>query len=139
MKLRYVACVALAAVCFGCVTKDQYDIRPEEGGDGIPTAVEWQNANNDRLAEVTKIENLKALVSTQAAADALLGQLKGAYTTDPMVMIQIGCATQIALCRKWDKAPEARKIWIAALKRKMAATSDDYIKTFCQQQLWLCE
>ena len=43
-----------------------------------------------------------------------------------------------ALCF-WKPSPAAgRKVWVAALEEKIKATADDYIKTFCQQQLDLC-
>lgn len=125
-------------VLVGCATTDQYDIRPDADTDGIPTAVAWQNQNDAALAEATRPEALSALVSSDAAADALLAQLKGAYATDPVVMTQIGCVTQLVLCPKCKNAAECRRIWVSALRRRMAETHDDYIKTFCQQQLWLC-
>jgi len=132
--------LALAALLAGCATtKDAYDIRPEASNDGIPTAVAWQNANEAKIAAATKPEVLKAFVASDAAADALLAQVKGAYASDPVVMTQIGCVTQLVMCPKCPKATACRKVWVAALERRMASTSDDYVKTFCQQQLWLCK
>ena len=128
-----------ASFLLGCATTDQYDIRPDTENDGIPTAVAWQNDNDAALAAVTKPEVLAKFVSSDAAADGLLAKLKGAYGSDPVVMTQIGCVTQLVLCPKCEKAPACRKTWVAALKRKMTSTDDDYIKTFCQQQLWLCQ
>ena len=31
-----------------------------------------------------------------------------------------------------------RKLWVAALERARANATDDYVKTFCRQQLDLC-
>jgi len=142
MKTSMLVCFSLllfTSLMLGCATTDPYDIRPEASDDGIPTAVAWQNANDARLAAATKPETLVKFVSSDAAADAFLAQLKGAYATDPVVMTQIGCVTQLVLCPKCQQAPACRKTWVAALRRKMAATGDNYVKTFCQQQLWLCE
>ena len=57
---------------------------------------------------------------------------------DPLVLTQIGCVTQLVMCPKCDKAPARRKLWIAALERARANATDDYVKTFCRQQLDLC-
>ena len=119
--------------------KDQYDIRPDAAKDDVPTAVAWQNANDAALAAATRPEVLAKFVESAAAADALLAQVRGAYRTDPIVMTQIACVTELVLCPKCPKASAARKIWVAALNRRKAAANDDYIKTFCQQQLWLCQ
>lgn len=129
----------LGALFIGCATTDQYDIRPDDAADGIPTAVAWQADNAAALAASTTPAALSAFVANAAAADALLAQLKGAYATDPIVMTQIGGVSQFVLCPKCEKAPEFRKVWIAALERKIATTDDDYVRTFCQQQLWICQ
>jgi len=136
---RIVFAGLLASLLLGCATTDQYDIRPDAADDGIPSAVDWQNANDAKLAEATKPEALKAFVASDAAADALLAQVKGAYATDPVVMTQVGCVTQCVLCRKWPQAPAGRKVWVAALERRIDSAKDDYVKTFCRQQLWLCK
>lgn len=126
----------MAAALVGCVTTDQYDIRPDEKDDGIPTAVAWQDDNEAIIADATKPETLRGFVVSEAAADALLAQLKGAYKTDPLVMTQVGGVTQLVLC---PKTSVCRKTWVAALERRIAASDDDYVKTFCRQQLWLCK
>ena len=134
----------LAAV--GCATtpeeakKDQYDIRPEAAAaNAAPTAVEWQNKNDAKLAAATKPEVLAKFVASPAAAEALLAQIGPAYAGDPLVLTQIAAVTQLTMCPKCDKAPTARKVWIAALEKAMASAKDDYVRTFCRQQLDLCE
>ena len=129
----------MAAALVGCATTDQYDIRPDGKDDGIPTAVAWQNDNEAEIADATKPETLRGFVASDAAADALLAQLKGAYASDPLVMTQIGGVTQLVLCPKCPKATACRRIWVAALERRIASSDDDYVKTFCRQQLWLCK
>ena len=58
--------------------------------------------------------------------------------------------TQLVMCPKSLNEPacvfagsspsrEHRKTWVAALKRARAATDDGYVRTFCDQQLRLCE
>ena len=42
------------------------------------------------------------------------------------------------MCPKCPKAPACRKVWVAALERARDAAKDDYVKTFCRQQLWWC-
>lgn len=119
--------------------KNEYDIRPDEkAGQKVQTAVEWQNANDAKLAEQTKPEVLVKFVESPAAADALLAQVGTAYTGDPLVLTQIACVSQLVMCPKCPKAPACRKVWVAALERARDAAKDDYVKTFCSQQLWWC-
>ena len=134
----------LAAV--GCATtpeeakKDQYDIRPEAAAaNAAPTAVEWQNKNDAKLAAATKPEVLAKFVASPAAAEALLAQIGPAYAGDPLVLTQIAAVTQLVMCPKCPKAPACRKVWVAALKRARAKTDDGYVRTFCDQQLRICE
>ena len=130
----------LAAVLVaGCATNDPYDICPDPDDDGIPTAVEWQTSDDGALAAATTSEVLRAFVASDEAADGLLRQIKMAYKTDPVVMTQIGCVTQLVLDPKWPQAPSARRRWAAALRRRIGSTADDYVKAICTQQLWLCE
>ena len=134
----------LAAV--GCATtpneakKDQYDIRPDAAQAGAaPTAVEWQNKNDAARAAATRPEVLAKFVATPAAAEALLAQVGPAYAGDPLVLTQIAAVTQLVMCPKCDKAPAARKVWVAALEKAVASAKDDYVRTFCRQQLDLCK
>ena len=141
---RMVFAVMLAAV--GCATtpneakKDQYDIRPDAAQAGAaPTAVEWQNKNDAALAAATRPEVLAKFVATPAAAEALLAQVGPAYAGDPLVLTQIAAVTQLVMCPKCDRAPVARKVWVAALEKAVASAKDDYVRTFCRQQLDFCK
>ena len=136
--MKFAGMVMAAALVAGCATKDAYDIRPETKDDGVPTSVQWQNANDAKLKAATTPEALAKFVESDAAADALLAQIGPAYKGDPLVLTQIGCVTPLVLCPKCDKAPARRKLWVAALERAWANTTDDYVKTFCRQQLDLC-
>ena len=110
-----------------------------------PMAVEFQDAHDAEIADATEPSVLAAFVADEESALALLAQLKGAYDTCPIVLTQIAAVTQWVMLPEpcawwfWKPSPAAgRKVWVAALEAKMAASTDSYIKTFCQQQLDLC-
>ena len=138
--MRKLLIPALMAVAVCAFAKDQYDIRPDAAKAGAaPTAVEWQNKNDAKIAAATKPEVLAKFVATQAAAEALLAQVGPAYAGDPLVLTQIAAVTQLVMCPKCDKAPAARKVWVAALRKTIAGAKDEYVRTFCRQQLDLCK
>ena len=130
--------LVLGAILAGCATTDQYDIRPDAANDGIPSAVQWQCEKAATLAAATSRATLAKFVASPSAADALLAQLKGAYATDPVVMTQIGCVTQWVMDPANANGAEERVTWVAALERTKLASTDGYVQTFCEQQLWQC-
>ena len=146
-KLIFAMALAAGAVAFAAEEKkDQYDIRPEATSESAPAAVDWQNANDAKIREATEPDVLAAFVASPAAADALLAQVKPAYASDPLVLTQIAAVTQWTMLSDpyflffWKPLPsEGRKIWTAALKRRIAEAKDDYIRIFCRQQLDLCK
>lgn len=107
--------------------------------DGYQMAYEWQRANPKLVADATKPEVLAKFAETPDAADALLAKIGTSYAGDPVALTQIAAVTQLVMCPKCPKAPERRKLWVAALRRAKAASDDGYVKTFCNQQLRLCE
>ena len=107
--------------------------------DGYQMAYEWQRANPKAVEEATKPEVLRKFVETPAAADALLAKIGTCYDGDPVALTQIAAVTQLVMCPKCPKAPACRKLWVAALKRARANTDDGYVRTFCDQQLRICE
>jgi len=107
--------------------------------DGYQMAYEWQTANPELVKEATKPDVLAKFVENDASADAILAKIGTAYDGDPVVLTQIAAVTQLVMCPKCDKAPAARKIWVAALKRSASKTKDGYVRTFCAQQLRLCD
>ena len=143
-KLIFAMVVAVAACAFA---KDQYDIRPDAAkAASAPTAVEWQNKNDAAIAAATEPDVLAAFVADAAAADALLAKIGSAYEGDPIVLTQIAAVTQWVMLPDpcflffWKPSPSAgREVWTAALVRKIAEAKNDYIRTFCRQQLDLCE
>ena len=136
--MKFVGVMMVAALVAGCATEDAYDIRPDAGGDGVPTSVEWQNANDVRLKAATTPETLAKFVASDAAADALLAQIGPAYKGDPLVLTQIGCVTQLVMCPKCDKAPAGRAVWTAALIKAAAESEDSYRTMFLLDQLRWC-
>ena len=141
-KLLFIVLIAAGACAFAA---DQYDIRPDAKAAAAPTAVEWQNKNDAQIAAATADEVLAAFVADAAAADALLAKIGPAYAGDPIVLTQIAAVTQWTMlsdpwyCLFWDGPHTAgRKVWTAALGRVIAQTKDDYVRTFCRQQLDLC-
>ena len=135
---KMILAVAGAMILAGCATKDAYDIRPDAKDDGVPTSVEWQNANDARLKSATTPETLAKFVASDAAADALLKQIGPAYKGDPLVLTQIGCVTQLVMCPKCDKAPAGRAVWTAALIKAAGASTDSYRTMFLLDQLRWC-
>ena len=111
-----------------------------------PLAVNWSKKNDAALAAATADEVLAALVADEAAATALLAKVGPAYSSDPIVLTQIAAVTQWVMlpdpwyCLFWDGPHAAgRAVWKTALAKAIAASKDDYVRTFCRQQLDLCE
>lgn len=107
--------------------------------DGYEMAYEWQQKNPQAVAAATKPEVLAGFVASDAAADALLAKIGTSYDGDPVALTQIAAVTQFVMCPKCPKAPARRAVWAAALRRARAATDDGYVRTFCDQQLRVCE
>lgn len=110
-----------------------------------PLAATWSRENDAAIAAATKESVLADFVSDAASADALLAQLKGAYETDPIVMTQIAAVTQWVMLPDpfflffWKPFPSSgRVVWREALERRASSAMDDYVRTFCTQQLELC-
>ena len=111
-----------------------------------PFAVGWSQAHDAEIKAVTEEEVLAACVADAASAAALLGKIRPAYESDPLVLTQIAAVTQWVMTDDpcflffWKPSPSAgRKVWTEALARKIAESKDDYIRTFCRQQLDLCK
>jgi len=106
---------------------------------GRQMAYEWQRKHAKEIEAATRPEVLKQFVATEAAACKLLGKIGTCYDGDPLVLTQISAVTQLVMCPKCEKAKACRKRWVSALKRTRAKTDDGYVRTFCDQQLRLCE
>ena len=111
-----------------------------------PFAVGWSRAHDAEIKAATEEDVLAACVADAASAAALLGKVKPAYESDPLVLTQIAAVTQWVMTDDpcflcfWKPSPSAgRKVWTEALARKIAESKDDYIRTFCRQQLDLCK
>lgn len=150
--------VLTAALLAGCVTEEKYGAFEPKGELGAPKATafadygsamaghkgyemayEWQCKDPKAVEAATKREVLAGFVASDAASDALLAKIGTAYDGDPIALTQIAAVTQLVMCPKCPKAPACRKVWVAALKRARAKTDDGYVRTFCDQQLRICE
>ena len=155
MKMFLSVAAAVGCACAACVAgaKDSYvDPNPYAGyGTAMqstaeaPLAVNWSRENDEKIAAATEESVLAGFVSDAKSADALLAQLKGAYETDPIVMTQIAAVTQWVMLPDpcflcfWRPCPsDGRVVWKQALERRISTAMDDYVRTFCKQQLELC-
>jgi len=125
--------------------KDAYDIRPDAAKVAAPSAVEWQNTNDVALAEATTDDALAAIVADETSALGLLNRLKGAYATEPLVAFQVAAVSQWVMGEDpsrfafWKPSrSEGRRVWVKALIATAEWNSDNYIKTFCLDQLRWC-
>ena len=114
--------------------------------DRDPLAVNWSKAHDAEIAAATAEDVLAACVADAESAAALLAKIKPAYESAPLVLIQIAAVTQWVMTPDpcflffWKPSPsDGRKVWSAALARKIAESKDVYVRTFCRQQLDLCE
>ena len=158
MKMNVPCLMSLVLLLAGCATEKKYAEFEPKGAlapsnpaayesygpamahcDGYQMAYEWQRANPKLVADATKPEVLAKFVESSEAADELLAKIGTAYDGDPVALTQIAAVTQLVMCPKCPYAPARRKLWTAALKRAKAASDDGYVKTFCNQQLRLCE
>ena len=145
---KILAAVSLVAVFSAFSADDKLNnIKPDaEKALSAPTAVEWQNANDARLASETSDAALAAAVSDEASAKALLAKLKGAYSTDPMTASTVAAVSQYVMIgadAAWyefwrESRPKARDIWSQALIETAKASADAYVKQFCLDQLRWC-
>ena len=163
-KLIFAMMVVAGAVVFAAETKPVAPAKPVEKPKYVdpnkfadyvlamqdtpnaPFAVGWSRAHDAEIAAATAEDVLAGCVESAESSAALLAKIKPAYETDPLTMIQIAAVTQWVMLPDpcflffWKPSPSAgRKVWTGALARKIAESKDDYIRTFCRQQLDLCE
>ena len=103
-----------------------------------PLTVNWQDAHRAEVDAATSVEAVKKLVVTAADADRLLGLVKEAYKTDPLVQMQIAAVSQLSMCTKWEGAPALRRMWTDALLRAAEKANDDYRRLYYLDQLRWC-
>lgn len=112
---------------------------------GDPNAVEWQDDNRDLIEIATSEDVLAGFVRDDLSATRLLAQVRGAYSSNPRALTQVDAVTTWVMGEEpcwlwfWKPSPaKGRKVWVAALKKKLRLSSDDYVKAFCRQQLDRC-
>ena len=104
----------------------------------FPLAVNWQDAHKAEVAAATEPEALRRFLASDEAARALLAEVKEAYTTDPIVMIQIGAVSQLVMCPRCPDAPKLRALWTDALLKRIGFSQNVYHVMFCLDQLRWC-
>ena len=157
-KLIFAMVMAVGAMAFAAETKSaekpkyvdpnkfaDYGVAMRDSANS-PFAVGWSQAHDAEIKAATEEDVLAVCVADAASAAALLGKIKPAYESDPLVLTQIAAVTQWVMTDDpcflcfWKPSPSAgRKVWTEALARKIAESKDDYIRTFCRQQLDLCK
>ena len=151
-KIMFAMVLAAGAMAFAAEQK-YVDPNPFAGyGEAMkstsehPLAVNWSQQNDAAIAAATDEDVLAAFVEDAESAKALLAGLKPAYASDPLLLTQISAVTQWVMMPEpcwlcfWKPSPAAgRKVWVAALKTKILQSTDEYVQTFCRQQLDLCK
>lgn len=105
------------------------------GGQAAQTCVEWQNVHDAELGKAVAAESLDAALASDAAADALLAEVAGAYDTDPLVATKIAAVTARAM---EPGAVAKRRVWAKALLKAALAATDGYRAVFFLEQLRWC-
>ena len=141
MSILFAACVAVALAA----DDKALDIRPPDKQSAAPSGVEWENANNARLAAATADGVLAAIATDESAAMGLLAQVRGAYETDSLVARQIAAVSQWVMREDpswfcfWAPKPSlGRRTWVNALVATAEKSPDAYVKMFCLDQLRWC-
>ena len=104
----------------------------------FPLTVNWQDDHKAEVAEATKPETLAKFLESDLSAGKLLAEVKEAYKTDPIVMMQIASISQQVMCPTCPKAPKNRAKWTAALLAAAKDAPDSYRKMFFLDQLRWC-
>ena len=104
----------------------------------FPLTVNWQDAHKAEVAEATKPETLAKFLESDLTAGKLLAEVKEAYKTEPIVMMQIASISQLVMCPKCPKAPKNRAKWTAALLAAAKDAPDTYRQMFFLDQLRWC-
>lgn len=104
----------------------------------FPLTVNWQDDHKAEVAEATKPETLAKFLESDLSAGKLLAEVKEAYKTDPIVMMQIASISQQVMCPTCPKAPKNRAKWTAALLAAAKDAPDAYRKMFFLDQLRWC-
>ena len=138
--------VLFAAVSlYSAPKKSAYDILPRDKDAKYPTAVVWSAKNDETLSAATADDVIAGFAASEDAASALLAKVKGAYASDPIVLTQVAAVSQWVMRPDpcwlffWEPSPSSgRRVWVKALLSRAEKAGDDYIKTFCLDQLRWC-
>jgi hypothetical protein len=145
-KMLLAVSLSLAFAAFAADDKLN-DMKPEAAKGAVaPTGAEWQGANGDKIAAETSDAALAAVVADEAGAKALLGRLKGAYLTDPVVATKVAAVSQYVMVgadAAWyefwrTSRPAERELWSEALLAAASDAKDAYVQQFCLDQIRWC-
>ena len=147
--MKKILIAGLIAACGAVVAADPNPFSDYTTGmasdKAYPMAVEWHNANRAALETETSDAKLAAFVEDEAAAKALLSQVKPAYATDPLVAVQIAAVSQYVMREEpswWEFwtwfCSSPRDVWTAALLDAAENASDSYCAEFMLNQLRWC-
>ena len=144
-NILFVFVASLAVASIAAPKKDAYDILPRDKDAKYPTAVVWSAKNDEALSVATDDAVLAGFVASDEAAAALLSNVRGAYLSDPLALTQIAAVSQWVMQPDpcvllfWKPSRSAgRRVWVKALLTLAETTSDNYVKTFCLDQLRWC-
>ena len=145
-KTLFLVGAVVAGACFAADPNPYADYGAAmKGVNGDPMAVEWQDDNRDLIEAATAEDVLADLVKDEISATHLLAQLRDAYASNPRALTQIAAVTVWVMGPEpcclafWKPSPAAgRKVWVAALEKKMRLADNDYVRTLCRQQLDIC-
>lgn len=122
-------------------------VKNAESTDGkAPISSIWQEQNAKALAEATSKEVIAGFTDSEASAMKLLSAVKPAYVTDPLDAYRIAEVTHWVMVdadASWyefwrEHRGTNRRVWTEALIATALGASDDYVKTFCLDQLRWC-
>ena len=105
------------------------------GGQQAQSYAKWQVGHAAELARAVADESLDAALASDAAADALLAEVAGAYDTDPLAATKIAAVTARAM---EPGAGAKRRVWAGALLKAALAATDGYRAVFFLEQLRWC-
>lgn len=119
----------------------------------FPLTVNWQDAHKGEIAAATSPETLRSLLRKDGGKE-LLNELRGPYSTDPIVMQQIAAMSQFVMdpARNTSErtllatnAPDLRTRWTEALIARINTVwaldfqnARAYCALFCLDQLRWC-
>ncbi|MGN0853362.1 MAG: hypothetical protein ACI4Q3_08300 [Kiritimatiellia bacterium] len=147
--LMMAACAALAASAAD--SNPFADYGPATASNAAsPMAAEFQNRNDDDLAQATTPEALSVFVKDETAARDLLAKVTSAYASCPKTLTVVAAVSQHVMRKEegcpflnalafWRRSRAAeRGVWTRSLLAVAGASNDYYVQMFMLDQLRWC-